>query len=264
VLSNDSNPHRHPQCQFAPTTSVLGGEVGGPASRSRVTTSVVDVVFALFVRSLSFCPLAFFVDGVCSFLFVLFSLSVRGVRSVGLVQYIDWDSGCRSIQSTLHTSLIVRHFPSVSSFGVFSRHSGPFDSQGSIVGPQALVQMVVHMSRRLAESALLIGSMVLSNDSNSRRQFVSIAPGPFDFRGSVVEPQALDRMVVCMSTRLAESALLIGSMVLSNDSNSHRHRSPNSLLWSPGPSIFEEASSDLRRLIEWCSICLKDSLKVPY
>jgi hypothetical protein len=82
---------------------MLGGEVGGPASRSRVTTGVVDVVvFALFVRSLSFCPLAFFVDGVCSFLFVLFSLSVRGVRSVGFVQYIDWGSGCRSIQSTLH------------------------------------------------------------------------------------------------------------------------------------------------------------------
>jgi hypothetical protein len=34
---------------------MLGGEVGGPVSRSRVTTSVVVVVvvFALFVRSLS-------------------------------------------------------------------------------------------------------------------------------------------------------------------------------------------------------------------
>jgi hypothetical protein len=53
------------------------------SNRSRVTTSVVDVVvFAL--------------------LFALFSLSVRGVRSVGFVQYIDWDSGCRSIQSRLH------------------------------------------------------------------------------------------------------------------------------------------------------------------
>jgi hypothetical protein len=59
-----------------------------PGLPQRVTTSVVDVVvFALFVRSLSFCPLAFFVDGVCSFLFVLFSLSVHGVRSVGFVQW---------------------------------------------------------------------------------------------------------------------------------------------------------------------------------
>jgi hypothetical protein len=63
---------------------LLGGEVGGPASRSRVSMSVVDVVvFALFVRSLSFCPLAFFVDGVCSFLFVLSFLC----RSVGFGQW---------------------------------------------------------------------------------------------------------------------------------------------------------------------------------
>jgi hypothetical protein len=86
---------------------VLGGEVGGPASRSRsrVTTSVVDVVvvFALFVRSLSLTM------GFALFLvrlFVLFSVSVRGVRSVELVQYIDWGSGCRSIQSTLHLTPI--------------------------------------------------------------------------------------------------------------------------------------------------------------
>jgi hypothetical protein len=91
---------------------VLGGEVGGPASHSRVTTSVVDVVvvFALFVRSLSLTM------GFALFLvrlFVLFSLSVRGVRSVELVQYIDWSSGCRSIQSTLHfTSSIDHHLPS--------------------------------------------------------------------------------------------------------------------------------------------------------
>jgi hypothetical protein len=80
---------------------VLGGEVGGPASHSRVTTSVVDVVvvFALFVRSLSLTM------GFALFLvrlFVLFSLSVCGVRSEELVQYIDWGSGCRSIQSTHH------------------------------------------------------------------------------------------------------------------------------------------------------------------
>jgi hypothetical protein len=71
---------------------------------------------------------------------------------------------------------------------------------------------------------------VLSNDSDLHRQFASIDPGPFDSQGSVVGPLGLVKMVFYMSRRLAESALLIGSTVLSNDSNSHRHRSPNSLL----------------------------------
>jgi hypothetical protein len=75
--------------------------------------------------------------------------------------------------------------------------------------------MVFYMSKRLAESALLIGSMVLSNDSISHRQFTSIAPGPLDLEGSVVGPRALARMVFYMSESLAESALLIGSTVLS-------------------------------------------------
>jgi hypothetical protein len=62
------------------SSMLLGGEVGGPASRRRVTTRVVDVVvvFALF------CLLAFFVDGVCS-LFCSFS-SLLG-RSVGFGQW---------------------------------------------------------------------------------------------------------------------------------------------------------------------------------
>jgi hypothetical protein len=60
------------------------------------------------------CSLAFFVDGVCSLFVVRYlSLSVGGVRSVDLVQYIDWGSGCCSIQSTLHfTSSIDHHLPS--------------------------------------------------------------------------------------------------------------------------------------------------------
>jgi hypothetical protein len=140
----------------------------------------------------------------------------------------------------------------------------PCDSQGSVVEPPGLVTVMFYMSRRLAESALLIGSTVLSIDSNSHRQFPSIAPGPFDFRGSVVEPQGLARMLFYLSRKLAKSALLLGSTVLSIDSNSDRQRSGNSTLHPPHPSIFEEASSDLGSLRHWCSICLDDSPKVPY
>jgi hypothetical protein len=59
--------------------------------------------------------------------------------------------------------------------------------------------MVFHMSKRLAESALLIGSTVLSNDSNLDRQFVSIAPGAFDFEGSIVGLPGLAKMVFYIS-----------------------------------------------------------------
>jgi hypothetical protein len=66
---------------------LLGGEVGGPASRSRsrVTTSVVVVVVVFacsLVRSLSLSM------GFDLFLVRSLSLSARGVRSVGLVQYL--------------------------------------------------------------------------------------------------------------------------------------------------------------------------------
>jgi hypothetical protein len=56
------------------------------------------------------CSLAFFVDGVCSLVRSL-SLSVRGVRSVGLVQYIDWGFWLSfdPIYTSLHTSSIDRH-----------------------------------------------------------------------------------------------------------------------------------------------------------
>jgi hypothetical protein len=77
--------------------------------------------------------------------------------------------------------------------------------------------MVLTMTRRLAEMAILIGSMVLSNDSISHRQFASLAPGPFDCQGSVVGPPALAKIMFYMHRRLAESAVLIGSTVLSND-----------------------------------------------
>jgi hypothetical protein len=121
-------------------------------------------------------------------------------------------------------------------------NSAAADFQGSIVGPQGLVKLVFYVSMRLAESALLIGSTVLPNDSNSHRQFASIAPWAFDSQGSVVGPQGLDMMVFYMSRNLAESALLLGSTVLSNDSNSHRHRSGNSHLQPPQPSILKKAS----------------------
>jgi hypothetical protein len=64
--------------------------------------------------------------------------------------------------------------------------SEPFDFHGSVVEPPGLAKTVFYMSKRLAESAVLIGSMVLSNDSNSHRQFASIAPWLFDSQKSVV------------------------------------------------------------------------------
>jgi hypothetical protein len=70
------------------------------------------------------CSLAFFVDGVCS-LSCSFSFSVgpggsvSGARSVYRLGF--WLLFDPIYSRALHTSLIVRHFPSVSSFGVFSR-----------------------------------------------------------------------------------------------------------------------------------------------
>jgi hypothetical protein len=169
-----------------------------------------------------------------------------------------------SIASNLHR-LALRQSPPHCQFA--PTPSPPFDFRGSVVEPQGRRKMLFYMSKRLAESALLIRSTVLSNDSNSHRQFASIAPTPsppFDFRGSIVGPQGLAQMLFYMSKRHAESALLIGSTVLSIASNSDRHRSGNSPLHPPHRSNFEEASSNLRSLNEWCSICLGASLKVPY
>jgi hypothetical protein len=78
------------------------------------------------------------------------------------------------------------------------------------------------MSKRPAESALLIGSTVLSNDSDSHRQFASIAPWPFDSHKSVVGPPADAKTVFYMSRGVTKSAVLLASTVLSNDSNAHR------------------------------------------
>jgi hypothetical protein len=90
-------------------TALLRGEVGGPASRSRVTTSdvVVVVVFALFVRSLSLW-MGFGLFLVRSLFCVDPWGSVSRARSVG----IDWGSGWLlfdPIYTSLHTSLIDRH-----------------------------------------------------------------------------------------------------------------------------------------------------------
>jgi hypothetical protein len=104
--------------------------------------------------------------------------------------------------------------------------SGPFDTQGIVVGPQGLNRRVQYMFRWLGKGALLTGSTVLSKNSHLDRQFASRAPGAFDSRGSLVGPQGLDIMVFYMSRRLAESALSIVSTVLSNNSNSHRQFAP--------------------------------------
>jgi hypothetical protein len=104
--------------------------------------------------------------------------------------------------------------------------SPPLDFQRSVVEPPAHAKTASHMSRRLAESAVLIGSTVLSNDSNLDRQFASIAPGRFDSQGSVVGPRGLDTALFYMCGRLAESAILIASTVLSNDSNSQWQFAP--------------------------------------
>jgi hypothetical protein len=51
----------------------------------------------------------------------------------------------------------------------------------------------------------------------SQYQFASTASARFDSQESIVEPPALAKMVFYMDERLAESARLIGSTVLSND-----------------------------------------------
>jgi hypothetical protein len=142
--------------------------------------------------------------------------------------------------------------------------SAPFVSRGSMVRPLGLSRAVFHMFKRLAESALFIGLMVLSIASNTHRHRSAKASAPFDFQGSVVGPPELAKVVFYMSGNLAESAVLIGSTVLSIDPNLHRHRSTNSHLHSPHPSILKEASSDPQGWPKCCSICLKASLKVLY
>jgi hypothetical protein len=82
------------------------------SGHTRDMMSVVVVVVVVFLLSLSALSLSV---GFALFLVRSLSLSVRGVRSVGLVQYIDWGSGSCSIKSTHHQSTATSH-PSVSSF----------------------------------------------------------------------------------------------------------------------------------------------------
>jgi hypothetical protein len=84
---------------------VSGGEVGGPTSRSRVTTSVVVVVvvFAVLVRSLSL-SMGFALFSVRSLL--VSARSVSGARSVYRLGVLSFDP----IYTSLHTFLIDRHF----------------------------------------------------------------------------------------------------------------------------------------------------------
>jgi hypothetical protein len=104
---------------------------------------------------------------------------------------------------------------SPSQFQFASIAPGPFDSQKSVVGPQGLDRMVFYMSKRYAGSALWTGLMVLSIASNSDRHRSAKASAPCDFQRSVVGPPGLATMVFYMCKRLAESASLIGSTVLS-------------------------------------------------
>jgi hypothetical protein len=117
------------------------------------------------------------------------------------------------------------------------------------VGPPGLANMVFVMSRSFAESALFIGSIVLSKDAISHRQFAPTASPTFDFQESIVGPPALAKTVSHMSKRRPESTLSIASTVLSNDSISHRHPQCQFAPTPSHPSNSEEASSDLRNLI---------------
>jgi hypothetical protein len=83
------------------------------------------------------------------------------------------------------------------------------------------------MSTRLAESAVLIASTVCSNESNSHPQFAAIAPAPFDSQRCIVEPQQLAEIVFYITQTVAQSGVQIAPMLLSNDCNSHPHRSAN-------------------------------------
>jgi hypothetical protein len=75
------------------------------------------------------------------------------------------------------------------------------------------------MSQRFAESASLIGIMVLSIKWNLHRypqcQFASSSSGPRVSQGCIVGPPARVKKALYMSQSLAESALLIGLMLLS-------------------------------------------------
>jgi hypothetical protein len=95
--------------------------------------------------------------------------------------------------------------------------------------------MSFYMATRLAKSAVLIGSMVLSNDSNSDRHPQCQSVRTLRFSKRVFGPPRLAKMVFYMSKSRPESAVFIGATVLSNDSNSYHHRSAHRQ-FAPTPS----------------------------
>jgi hypothetical protein len=119
-------------------------------------------------------------------------------------------------------------------------------------GPPELTLSLLYITRTFAGSGVLIGLLVLSFDSDLRRQFAAnaLAPfdsqlsivgpqgleiivffmskanalAPFDSQRSIVGPQGLEIIVFFMSKNLAESAVVIGLMLLSFNSNWFLHR----------------------------------------
>jgi hypothetical protein len=66
--------------------------------------------------------------------------------------------------------------------------------------------MVFYMPQRFPEITLMIGLVLLSIERKMHRQFAAIAPGPFNSQGSIVGPGGLERMVLYILKRPAESA----------------------------------------------------------
>jgi hypothetical protein len=91
-------------------------------------------------------------------------------------------------------------------------------------GPPELTLSLLYITRTFAGSGVLIGLLVLSFDSDLRRQFAANALAPFDSQRSIVGPQGLEIIVFFMSKNLAESAVVIGLMLLSFNSNWFLHR----------------------------------------
>jgi hypothetical protein len=69
--------------------------------------------------------------------------------------------------------------------------------------------------RIFAGSSVLIGLLLLSFDSNLRRQLPAIAPAPVDSQQRIIGPQQLSRVVFYMTKTVAESGVRIGLIVLS-------------------------------------------------
>jgi hypothetical protein len=222
VLSNDSNSH--PQfASRAPGRFDFEGSVVGPQGLERMvcymSRRLTESVFLIGSMVLSNDPISH--RQFASIAPGRFDFEGSVVGPQGLERMVCYMSRRRTESVFLIGSMVLSNDP-ISHRQFASIAPGRFDFEGSVVGPQGLVRMVFYMAKRLAEGALLIGSTVLSNDSNSHPQFASRAPGRFDFEGGIVGPPALAKMVFYMSRKLAESTLLIGSTVLSIDSNSDR------------------------------------------